>query len=74
MKKSFIVLLFFLSITESSASIKNKIIQNLETTKNLTFNFRISFNPVAALHQRFVITSSQANAATFRILIFLTAP
>ena len=44
MKKSFIVLLFFLSITESSASIKNKIIQNLETTKNLTFNFEQNVN------------------------------
>ena len=44
MKKSFIVLLFFLSITETSASIKNKIIQNLETTKNLTFNFEQNVN------------------------------
>ena len=44
MKKSFIVLLFFLSITETSASIKNKIIQNLEITKNLTFNFEQNVN------------------------------
>ena len=44
MKKSFIVLLFFFLITETSASIKNKIIQNLETTENLTFNFEQNVN------------------------------
>ena len=44
MKISLIILFFFLSIVETSASIKNKIIQNLENTDNLTFNFEQNIN------------------------------
>ena len=44
MKISLIILFFFLSIFETSASIKNKIIQNLENTDNLTFNFEQNIN------------------------------
>ena len=44
MKKSLIILFFFVSIVEASASIKNKIIQNLENTDNLTFNFEQNIN------------------------------
>ena len=39
MTKIFIVLLFFLTISHTSASIKDKIIHNLKTTNSLTFNF-----------------------------------
>ena len=39
MKKILIILFFFFSIAETSASIKDKIIQNLKTTNNLIFNF-----------------------------------
>ena len=41
-KLIFLFLLF--SIVEASASVKDKIIQNLETTKNLTFNFEQNVN------------------------------
>ena len=44
MRKSILILFFLLSVTETSASIKNKIIQNLETTNNLTFNFEQNVN------------------------------
>ena len=44
MIKIFIVLFFFLSIVQTSASIKDKIIQNLKTTNNLTFNFEQNVN------------------------------
>ena len=40
-KLIFLFLLF--SIVEASANIKEKIIQNLEATSNLTFNFEQSF-------------------------------
>ena len=40
-----LIFLFFLfSITEASAKIKEKIIQNLEATDNLTFNFEQNVN------------------------------
>ena len=39
MINKFIFLLFLFSIVEASANIKEKIIQNLENTNNLTFNF-----------------------------------
>ena len=41
-KLIFLFLLF--SIVEASANIKEKIIQNLETTNNLTFNFEQNIN------------------------------
>jgi len=41
-KVIFLFLLF--SITQASANIKEKIIQNLETTNNLTFNFEQNIN------------------------------
>ncbi len=41
-KLIFLFLLF--SIVEASANIKEKIIQNLETTNNLTFNFEQNVN------------------------------
>ena len=44
MIKGFIILFFFVSITQVSASIKDKIIQNLKTTNNLTFNFEQNVN------------------------------
>ncbi len=44
MIKIFIVLFFFLSIVQTSASIKDKIIQNLKTTNNLIFNFEQNVN------------------------------
>tara|TARA_A100001015_G_C14901341_1_gene676523 strand:- start:946 stop:1233 length:288 start_codon:yes stop_codon:yes gene_type:complete len=44
MKKSLIILLFFISISEASASIKSKIIQNLKNTDNLIFNFEQNVN------------------------------
>ena len=44
MRKSILILVFLLSVTETSASIKNKIIQNLEDTNNLTFNFEQNIN------------------------------
>ena len=40
-----LIFLFFLfSIVEASANVKQKIIQNLETTNNLTFNFEQNIN------------------------------
>ena len=39
MKKKIFILFLILSISEASASLKNKIIQNLKSTNNLTFNF-----------------------------------
>ena len=39
MKNNLIILIFLFSIVDASASIKEKIIQNLKTTKNLTFKF-----------------------------------
>ena len=39
-----IFLLFLFSIAEASANIKEKIIQNLETINNLTFNFEQNVN------------------------------
>ena len=44
MIRSFIILFSFLSITQTSASIKDKIIQNLKTTNSLTFNFEQNVN------------------------------
>ena len=44
MIKIFIILFFFLSISQTSASIKDKIIQNLKTTNSLTFNFEQNVN------------------------------
>ncbi len=44
MKKSLFILFFFFLIAEASASIKDKIIQNLKTTNNLTFNFEQNVN------------------------------
>ncbi len=44
MIKIFIILFFFLSITQTSASIKDKIIQNLKTINSLTFNFEQNVN------------------------------
>ena len=44
MKKSLIVLFIFFSVTEASASIKDRIIQNLKDTGNLTFNFEQNVN------------------------------
>ncbi len=41
-KLIFLFLLF--SIIEASANIKNEIIQNLEATNNLTFNFEQNVN------------------------------
>ena len=39
-----IFLFLFFSIVEASANIKEKIVQNLETTNNLTFNFEQNVN------------------------------
>ena len=44
MIKIFIILFFFLSVAQTSASIKDKIIQNLKTTNSLTFNFEQNVN------------------------------
>ena len=44
MKKKFIILFLLFSISEASASIKDKIIQNLKNTDNLTFNFEQNIN------------------------------
>ena len=44
MIKIFIILFFFLSISQTSASIKDKIIENLKTTNSLTFNFEQNVN------------------------------
>jgi len=44
MKKSLLILIFFFLVTEVSASIKDKITQNLKTTDNLTFIFEQNIN------------------------------
>ena len=44
MKNKLIILYLFFSIFEASASIKEKIVQNLKTTENLTFNFEQNIN------------------------------
>ena len=44
MKKNFIILFLILSISEASASIKEKIIKNLKNTNNLSFNFEQNIN------------------------------
>ena len=44
MTKIFVILFFFLSIAQTSASTKDKIIQNLKDTNNLTFNFEQNVN------------------------------
>ena len=44
MKRFFLILFFFFSISNVSASIKDKIIQNLKNTKSLTFNFEQEIN------------------------------
>ena len=43
--KYFFFIIFFLSITSKvSASIKNNIIQNLQNTQNISFNFEQNIN------------------------------
>ena len=44
MKVNLIIFFIFFSIVNASASVKDKIIQNLKTTKNLTFNFEQNIN------------------------------
>ncbi len=44
MKKNFIILFLILSISETSASIKEKIIKNLKSTNNFSFNFEQNIN------------------------------
>tara|TARA_B100000029_G_scaffold478229_1_gene524089 strand:- start:728 stop:1276 length:549 start_codon:yes stop_codon:yes gene_type:complete len=44
MKKIFIILFLIISISETSASIKEKIIKNLKNTNNLSFNFEQNIN------------------------------
>ena len=44
MRNKLIILFLFFSIVEASASVKEKIIQNLKTTENLTFNFEQNVN------------------------------
>ena len=44
MKKYYLIFLFFFLTNESFASIKSKIIQNLENTKNISFNFEQNIN------------------------------
>ena len=44
MKIKFFILFLFFSFFEASASIKDKIIQNLKNTNNLTFNFEQNIN------------------------------
>ena len=44
MINKFILLFFLFSIAEASANIKEKIIQNLQSTNNLTFNFEQNVN------------------------------
>ena len=43
-KKIFFILIFILPITEVCASIKEKVIKNLENINNLTFNFEQNIN------------------------------
>jgi len=44
MRKNFIILFLIFLISEASASIKEKIIKNLKSTNNLTFNFEQNIN------------------------------
>ena len=44
MKKKILILFFIFTITEASASIKDKIIQNLKNINNLVFNFEQNIN------------------------------
>ena len=44
MRNKLIILFLFFSIVDASASIKEKIVQNLKTTENLTFNFEQNVN------------------------------
>ena len=44
MFKYFVIFFFIFSITEINASNKEKIIENLKNTKNLTFDFEQSIN------------------------------
>ncbi len=44
MVKSFTILFLFILMTQASASIKDKIIQNLKATNNLSFNFEQNVN------------------------------
>ena len=44
MFKYIVIFIFFISITNSNASNKEKIIQNLNSTKNLDFNFEQNIN------------------------------
>ena len=44
MLKNLIIFIFLILITNSSASIKDKIIENLKNTKNLDFNFEQNIN------------------------------
>jgi len=44
MKKKILILFLIFTITEASASIKNKIIQNFKNINNLVFNFEQNIN------------------------------
>ena len=44
MKKILTILFFIFSVSEVSASIKEKIIKNLKNTNNLSFNFEQNIN------------------------------
>ena len=44
MRNKLIILFLFFSIVDASASVKEKIVQNLKTTENLTFNFEQNVN------------------------------
>ena len=44
MKNKLIILFLFFFIVDASASVKEKIVQNLKTTENLTFNFEQNVN------------------------------
>ena len=44
MRNKLIILYLFFSIVDASASVKEKIVQNLKNTENLTFNFEQNVN------------------------------
>ncbi len=44
MRKYYLLFLFIFTISESNASIKSKIIQNLEKIENISFNFEQNIN------------------------------
>ena len=44
MRKNFIILFLIFLISEASASIKEKIIKNLKSTNNFSFNFEQNIN------------------------------